>query len=229
MVLPLLQLKEFDQYTTTHAINVSVLTMALGDFSAWGRNGTRALGFGAAARPGEDQDPGGDPEQAGEAHRRGRAVVECHPPRCCMILEGEEPLDLAAAVVRAPPPRRRAAATPLTIPGRADHAAGWCTCATFTTRCAPSAPIATRGPGPGARLHRQAGRGRVRSRRGRAVRGDDAAVGQEDRTSGREAASGVPPLFEQVPYDQLTVAPGVLDEQAVGVIPAGDHSRQVHA
>ena len=32
MVMPLLQLKEFDQYTTTHSMNVSVLTMALGEF-----------------------------------------------------------------------------------------------------------------------------------------------------------------------------------------------------
>ena len=37
MVLPLLQLKEFDQYTTTHAINVAVLTMGLASSSAWAR------------------------------------------------------------------------------------------------------------------------------------------------------------------------------------------------
>ncbi len=35
MVLPLLQLKEFDQYTTTHSMNVSVLAMALGEFWSW--------------------------------------------------------------------------------------------------------------------------------------------------------------------------------------------------
>jgi HD-GYP domain-containing protein (c-di-GMP phosphodiesterase class II) len=33
MVLPLLELKEFDQYTTTHSMNVSVLAMALGGVS----------------------------------------------------------------------------------------------------------------------------------------------------------------------------------------------------
>ena len=31
MILPLLQLKEFDEYTTTHSLNVSVLTMALAE------------------------------------------------------------------------------------------------------------------------------------------------------------------------------------------------------
>ena len=31
VVLPLLQLKEFDQYTTTHSLNVSVLSMALAE------------------------------------------------------------------------------------------------------------------------------------------------------------------------------------------------------
>src|SRR6185295_6071289 len=32
VVLPLLQLKAFDQYTTTHSLNVSVLAMALAEF-----------------------------------------------------------------------------------------------------------------------------------------------------------------------------------------------------
>ena len=31
MVLPLLQLKEFDQYTTTHSLNVAVLAMGLAE------------------------------------------------------------------------------------------------------------------------------------------------------------------------------------------------------
>jgi putative nucleotidyltransferase with HDIG domain len=44
MVLPLLQLKEFDQYTTTHSMNVSVLAMALGEFLELGGATVRALG-----------------------------------------------------------------------------------------------------------------------------------------------------------------------------------------
>src|SRR5215203_1061553 len=44
MVLPLLQLKEFDQYTTTHSMNVSVLAMALGEYLELGGTSVRALG-----------------------------------------------------------------------------------------------------------------------------------------------------------------------------------------
>ena len=44
MVLPLLQLKEFDQYTTTHSMNVSVLAMALGEYLELGGATVRALG-----------------------------------------------------------------------------------------------------------------------------------------------------------------------------------------
>src|SRR5215204_3255039 len=44
MVLPLLELKEFDQYTTTHSMNVSVLAMALGEHLELGGATVRALG-----------------------------------------------------------------------------------------------------------------------------------------------------------------------------------------
>lgn len=45
MVMPLLQLKEFDQYTTTHSMNVSVLTMALGEFLGMVPTSVRAYGM----------------------------------------------------------------------------------------------------------------------------------------------------------------------------------------
>jgi putative nucleotidyltransferase with HDIG domain len=44
IVLPLLQLKEFDQYTTTHSLNVSVLTMALAEWMGMGPKEVRAFG-----------------------------------------------------------------------------------------------------------------------------------------------------------------------------------------
>ena len=44
IVLPLLQLKEFDQYTTTHSTNVSVLAMALGEHLGFGGRELRVLG-----------------------------------------------------------------------------------------------------------------------------------------------------------------------------------------
>ena len=50
MMLPLLELKEFDQYTTTHAINVAVLTMGLAEFLGMGpTHGARVRTGGAAA------------------------------------------------------------------------------------------------------------------------------------------------------------------------------------
>jgi HD-GYP domain-containing protein (c-di-GMP phosphodiesterase class II) len=44
VVLPLVQLKEFDQYTTTHSLNVSVLTMALAEWLGLGPTDVRAFG-----------------------------------------------------------------------------------------------------------------------------------------------------------------------------------------
>ena len=45
IVIPLLQLKEFDQYTTTHGMNVAVLTMALAEHLGLGARDVRAFGI----------------------------------------------------------------------------------------------------------------------------------------------------------------------------------------
>ena len=44
IILPLLQLKTFDQYTTTHSSNVAVLAMALAEFLGLGAREVRAFG-----------------------------------------------------------------------------------------------------------------------------------------------------------------------------------------
>ena len=44
MILPLLQLKEFDEYTTTHSLNVSVLTMALAESLGLAAQDVRTFG-----------------------------------------------------------------------------------------------------------------------------------------------------------------------------------------
>jgi putative nucleotidyltransferase with HDIG domain len=44
MLLPLLSLREFDEYTTTHSLNVSVLTMALAEAMGMGPRDVRAFG-----------------------------------------------------------------------------------------------------------------------------------------------------------------------------------------
>jgi putative nucleotidyltransferase with HDIG domain len=100
MVLPLLQLKEFDQYTTTHSINVSVLTMALAEFL--GLSPTTVRGFGLAGLLhdlGKTRIPQEILTKPGKLTPAERLVVEAHPADGArMILEGKEPMNLAAAV-----------------------------------------------------------------------------------------------------------------------------------
>jgi len=45
MILPLLQLREFDEYTTTHSLNVSVLTMALAESLGLAQQDVRTFGI----------------------------------------------------------------------------------------------------------------------------------------------------------------------------------------
>jgi uncharacterized domain HDIG len=100
MVLPLLQLKEFDQYTTTHAINVAVLTMGLGEFLGLGAVTVRAFGLAGLLHDlGKIKIPSEILNKAGKLTSEERAIVECHPAEGArMMLEGDEPLDLAATV-----------------------------------------------------------------------------------------------------------------------------------
>jgi HD-GYP domain-containing protein (c-di-GMP phosphodiesterase class II) len=100
MVLPLLQLKEFDQYTTTHAINVAVLSMGLGEFLGLGPATVRAFGLSGLLHDlGKIKVPEEILNKPGKLTPEERAVVERHPVEGArLILEGKDPLDLAAAV-----------------------------------------------------------------------------------------------------------------------------------
>jgi putative nucleotidyltransferase with HDIG domain len=100
MVVPLLQLKEFDQYTTTHSMNVSVLTMALGEFLGLMPSAVRAFGLAGLLHDlGKVRIPREILSKPGKLTLEERAVVEAHPADGArMILEGNEPLDLAAVV-----------------------------------------------------------------------------------------------------------------------------------
>ena len=185
MVLPLLQLKEFDQYTTTHAINVVGADHGAGRVPRPGRgNGPRLRARGAAPRPGEDQGSRGDPEQAGEAHRRGARHRRVSSRRG----RAHDPGGRGAARsrgggrVRAPPPRSMGGGYPaLHYPRRRPPPAAGPRVRRL--RCpAHQASLSRRlDLGGGAGLHREARRRRIRSRRRLRVRGDDAAVGPEDR------------------------------------------------
>jgi putative nucleotidyltransferase with HDIG domain len=100
MVMPLLQLKEFDQYTTTHSMNVSVLTMALGEFLGVAPGAVRGFGLAGLLHDlGKVRIPKEILSKPGKLTPQERAVVEAHPADGArMILEGNEPLDLAAVV-----------------------------------------------------------------------------------------------------------------------------------
>ena len=100
MVMPLLQLKEFDQYTTTHSMNVSVLTMALGEFLGLVPAAVRGFGMAGLLHDlGKVRIPKEILSKPGKLTPEERAVVEAHPADGArMILEGDEPMDLAAVV-----------------------------------------------------------------------------------------------------------------------------------
>ncbi|MDQ6887841.1 MAG: HD domain-containing protein [Gemmatimonadota bacterium] len=100
IVMPLLQLKEFDQYTTTHSINVSVLAMALSEFAGLGASDVRAIGVagllhdvGMTRVPMEVVTKEGPPSEAEWA------LIRQHPVSGArMILASDPQLDLAAVV-----------------------------------------------------------------------------------------------------------------------------------
>jgi putative nucleotidyltransferase with HDIG domain len=100
MVLPLLQLKEFDQYTTTHSMNVAVLAMALGEFLELGGATVRALGVAGLLHDlGKVCIPRDILIKPGKLSETERSVVRDHPVvGARMLLASPDPMDLAAVV-----------------------------------------------------------------------------------------------------------------------------------
>ena len=100
LTLPLLELKEFDQYTTTHAMNVSVLSMALGEFLGVGPTMTRTLGFAGLLHDlGKVRIPLEILNKPGRLTPEERQVVEAHPVEGArMLLAGQAPMEHAAVV-----------------------------------------------------------------------------------------------------------------------------------
>jgi putative nucleotidyltransferase with HDIG domain len=100
MVLPLLQLKEFDQYTTTHSMNVAVLAMALGEYLELGGATVRALGVAGLLHDlGKVCIPRDILIKPGKLTDAERAVVQQHPVvGARMLLASPDPMDLAAIV-----------------------------------------------------------------------------------------------------------------------------------
>lgn len=100
MVLPLLRLRNFDEYTTTHSLNVSVLAMAVGEFLGHAPNDVRAFGMSGLLHDlGKVTIPLDILRKAGKLDPHERAVMNAHPVEGARIIfETEKDLDLAAVV-----------------------------------------------------------------------------------------------------------------------------------
>jgi HD-GYP domain-containing protein (c-di-GMP phosphodiesterase class II) len=100
IMMPLLQMKEFDQYTTAHSLNVSVLVMGLAEFLGLGGRDTRAIGVAGLLRDvGMTRVPKEIVSKAGPPTEEEWALIKIHPAEGAKIILASEPqLDLAAVV-----------------------------------------------------------------------------------------------------------------------------------
>jgi putative nucleotidyltransferase with HDIG domain len=100
IVLPLVQLKDFDQYTTTHSLNVSVLAMALAEYLGLGDREVRAYGLAGLLHDlGKIRIPLEILTKPGRLTDQEREVMNQHPSDGArLILKSEDRLELAAVV-----------------------------------------------------------------------------------------------------------------------------------
>jgi putative nucleotidyltransferase with HDIG domain len=100
MILPLLQLKEFDEYTTTHSLNVSVLTMALAESLELSSGDVRTFGIAGLLHDlGKVNIPPDILNKPGKLTDDERRIIQNHPADGAkLIIESGRRLDLAAVV-----------------------------------------------------------------------------------------------------------------------------------
>ncbi len=100
VVLPLVQLREFDQYTTTHSLNVSVLGMGLAERLGLGPGDVRAYGVaGLLHDVGKTQIPLDILNKPGRLTESERQAMNRHPADGArLILASNRTLELAAVV-----------------------------------------------------------------------------------------------------------------------------------
>jgi putative nucleotidyltransferase with HDIG domain len=100
LMLPLLQLREFDEYTTTHSLNVSVLSMGIAEWLGLGGRDVRAVGVAGLLHDlGKVTVPKEILNKAGKLDDSEREVMNSHPAEGArMILTSDQDLDLAAVV-----------------------------------------------------------------------------------------------------------------------------------
>ena len=100
LMVPLLRLRAFDEYTTTHSLNVSVLAMALAEHMELSSKDVRAFGVaGLLHDVGKIRIPKEILNKPGKLSDEERAIMNRHPlDGARLILEREDDLDLAAVV-----------------------------------------------------------------------------------------------------------------------------------
>jgi HD-GYP domain-containing protein (c-di-GMP phosphodiesterase class II) len=100
VILPLLQLKEFDQYTTTHALNVSVLAMGIAEYLGLSAREVRSYGTAGLLHDlGKVRVPKSILQNPGKLSPEELAIMQQHPvDGARIIIESDRNLDLACAV-----------------------------------------------------------------------------------------------------------------------------------
>jgi putative nucleotidyltransferase with HDIG domain len=100
MLVPLLELRDFDEYTTTHSLNVAVLTMALAEFIGLGARDVRTFGVAGLLHDlGKVRVPIDILNKPGKLTDEERITMQRHTVEGArIIISSDRDLDLAAAV-----------------------------------------------------------------------------------------------------------------------------------
>jgi putative nucleotidyltransferase with HDIG domain len=100
IIIPLVQMKEFDEYTTTHSLNVSVLAMALAEFMGLAPRDVRAFGVAGLLHDlGKVRVPKDILNKPGKLTDEEFDVMRRHPvDGAKIIVESDRDLDVAAVV-----------------------------------------------------------------------------------------------------------------------------------
>jgi len=100
MLLPLLKLKEFDQYTTTHSLNVAVLAMGLAESLGCRPKEIRAIGVSGLLHDiGKIRIPLEVLTKPGKLTDEERAIMNSHPiDGARVIMQSDQDLGMAATV-----------------------------------------------------------------------------------------------------------------------------------
>jgi HD-GYP domain-containing protein (c-di-GMP phosphodiesterase class II) len=100
VVIPLLQLKDFDEYTTTHSMNLAVLSMGLAEYLGLGAREVRAFGIAGLLHDlGKVRVPKDVLTKPGKLTEEERLLINHHPADGArIILASDGQLDLAAVV-----------------------------------------------------------------------------------------------------------------------------------